>query len=254
MVLLVPVLVPAGQPSAPVEGVDHVPIAVRDLRAAARTYLALGFALKPGRPHANGIENQHVKFPDGTELELITAPRGVDGLTRKYRRHLEAGDGPAFLALFTRSVPRTRAAVTAAGFGVDDGALLSLADDGPADYVFFGPRQASPTDRPEHFAHPNSAEALVSVWLAGDELAAERRLLAALGARITEETVDVPERTAASVARFADGSVVLLPGRFRLVQGRPIVGVTLRVRDAARGRLVPPSEAHGLWIHLRPGG
>ncbi len=59
---------------AQVQGLDHIPIAVNDLARAAERYRALGFSLKPGRPHDNGITNQHVKFPDGSELELITAP------------------------------------------------------------------------------------------------------------------------------------------------------------------------------------
>jgi hypothetical protein len=85
-------------PDPAVIGLDHIPIAVGDLARAADDYRALGFALKPGRPHDNGIQNQHVKFTDGTELELITAPAAGDALTTTYRRHLENGDGPAFLA------------------------------------------------------------------------------------------------------------------------------------------------------------
>jgi len=81
-------------------GLDHIPIAVGDLESSAEEHRELGFTLKPGRPHANGIRNQHVKFQDGTELELITTPEVRDGLTATYRRHLQAGDGPAFLALW----------------------------------------------------------------------------------------------------------------------------------------------------------
>jgi hypothetical protein len=240
-----------GAEPAAVVGIDHVPVAVADLPAAASTYRRLGFALKPGRPHANGIENQHVKFPDGTEIELITAPKAADSLTRTYRRHLAAGDGPAFLALFTRSTARTRTALSAAGFSYSENVWLSLSPDKRVPYIFFGPRQASPTDRPEHFAHANTADSLVSVWLAGDDLAAERALLQALGARMRDSVIDVPEPTRATIAEFDDGRVVLLPGRFRRVAGRPIVGVTVRVRDAARARLVPPEAAHGLWLDLR---
>ena len=40
-------------------GIDHVPIAVNDLEQAAAAYRRLGFVLKPGRPHANGIRNLH---------------------------------------------------------------------------------------------------------------------------------------------------------------------------------------------------
>src|SRR5215471_21642631 len=90
----------AQSPSPMVVGVDHVPVAVGDLDRAGERYRALGFALKPGRPHDDGIRNLHAKFTDGTEIELITAPAATDDVTRTYREHLKAGDGPAFLALF----------------------------------------------------------------------------------------------------------------------------------------------------------
>ena len=244
--------------SAPaVVGLDHIPIAVRDLEAAAETYRGLGFALKPGRPHQNGIRNQHVKFPDGTELELITAPEARDALTTTYRRHLDSGDGPAFLALYAPDrarVPR------------DLHASLG--------YLFFGPRNASPTDRPEHFAHPNTAASLIVVWLAGDDLLHERTLFTSLGATVVPREVRVPARVRAEVARFVEGEVVFLPGTHQRVRGRRIVGATVRVRSLAAVRkvlesrripvsaaddgpseslFVAPASAHGIWLEFREG-
>ena len=80
-------------------GLDHVPVAVGNLEAASARYAAMGFALKPGRPHDNGLTNRHVKFANGTEVELITAPSAVDDVTAYYRRLIAEGDGGAFLAL-----------------------------------------------------------------------------------------------------------------------------------------------------------
>jgi hypothetical protein len=97
-----------------VVGLDHLPVAVANLDEAAARYLRLGFVLKPGRPHANGIRNQHAKFADGTEIELITAPDARDALTATYRRHLALGDGPAFLALFAPSLEEAAARLDAA--------------------------------------------------------------------------------------------------------------------------------------------
>src|SRR4029079_5016698 len=80
-------------------GVSHVNIAVADLDKASADYARLGFALKEGRPHPDGIRNRHVKFRDGTEIELITAPEATDALTTHYRQLIEDGDAPAFLSL-----------------------------------------------------------------------------------------------------------------------------------------------------------
>ena len=250
-------------PEPAVTGLDHIPIAVRDLARAADDYRALGFALKPGRPHDNGIQNQHVKFTDGTELELITAPEARDALTRTYRRHLEQGDGPAFLALFAPR--RSYAAERLKAAKIDlPGAGLG--------YLFLSGRNASPTDRPEHFAHANTAQSLIGVWLAPDDPSRERRALEALGATFAEADVRVPAPMRATIARLPEGDVVFLPRARQLVAGRPIVGATLRVGslDTARtilargqqplpdvvasrsGRSIflPPSRTHGLWLEL----
>jgi hypothetical protein len=235
-----------------VRGIDHVPVAVSDLERAGDRYRELGFTLKPGRPHDNGIRNLHAKFLDGTEIELITAPAATDSLTRTYRGHLEKGDGPAFLAFFAPA----------------DGDVVQRLKDARVSvppYVFFGQRQASPTDRPEHFAHANTAQRVTRVWLAGDDLSAERRLLAAAGARLRRETVDFPDRVDAEVAEFSEGSVVLLPARCQAVTGRPIAGITVNVRDldaAARfagagarrtsaSVFVDPRRALGYWLEFR---
>ena len=243
-----PMAIILGTPA--VTGIDHVPIAVADLDRAAAAYRRLGFTLKPGRPHDNGIRNLHAKFADGTELELITAKAPRDALTRTYSSHLAGGDGPAFLAFYAPSG--------------------APAADAPG-YVFFGTRNRSPTDRPEHFVHPNTAESLVSVWLAGADLSRERALLESFGAAFVEREVLVPELTTAMAARLPEGEVLLLPASRRLVTGRPIVGVTLRVRSVAaakraladggvrvrlvdaapRSVFVAPEAAHGLWIELR---
>ena len=262
--------------AGPIAGLDHIPLAVRDLSAATETYRRLGFSLKPGRVHENGINNAHVKFPDGSGVELITAPAGVDDLTRKYRKHLEAGDGPAFFALHIRQPGALAAALTRAGIQYQEVGLTRLVN--PAlSWMFFVDDNRAPTDRPEHFAHPNGAEAMVRVWLAPKDPGALRSLLEALGGGvIATATVSAPARVDATVVRLTNGEIVILPASSQTLPDRPIVGVTFRVRslqetaqylakagvrvdatpDAAGSPriLVAPSEAHGAWLEfLAPG-
>jgi hypothetical protein len=255
-------------------GLDHIPIAVDNLSSAAMRYRDLGFSLKPGRPHANGIQNEHAKFPDGTELELITASEATDALTTTYRRHLVHGDGPAFLAFFAPNLdPVARLLDTRKIIYRRAPPFIDVLDTSLA-YIFFGPRNHSPTDRPEHFAHANTAQSLIAVWLADNELGHERRLLRTLGATLSEEQVRLPEPVNATVAHLPEGVVVLLPGSRRLAPGRRIVGATVRVRSldiaarvlervplsspprrAASGNgtslFLSPDVAHGLWLELR---
>jgi hypothetical protein len=239
--------------------VDHVPVAVQDLDAAGASYRRLGFVLKPGTPHANGIRNLHAKFPDGTEIELVTAAKGIDALTRSYVKHLEAGDGPAYLSLYA---PDRGAAARA------------VPDDHPGRrYIFFGGLNHSPTDRPEHFRHPNTAESLVSVWLAAGDFASELDLLRRAGISTAARTVWTPEASRVPVAELGKTTIVMMPAARQIVSGRRIVGATVVVRDldaaiqalraggvhgpaivtaaGARRIFLSPALTHGWWLELR---
>jgi catechol 2,3-dioxygenase-like lactoylglutathione lyase family enzyme len=257
-----------------IHGLDHIPVAVRDLDAAADLYRRLGFVLKQGRPHDNGLRNLHAKFPDGTEIELITASRAQDDLSAEYLRRLKEGDGPAFLALYAPDLERVAARLEASGRSFRrGGGLLTFPESDPLRYLFFGSRNRSPTDRPEHFLHPNGAQALMGVWLAADDFSTERKLLTDLGATFRDEEVHVPQALMAPVARFPGGEIDLLPGARRIAPGRKIVGATVRVRDLAAARsllarnlgkeppviesdahrriLISPEVALGMWLEFR---
>jgi len=237
----------------PLVGVDHIPVAVRDLEAAAASYRALGFALKPGRPHDNSLNNWHAKYPDGTEIELITATQPKDALAAKYLQLIAAGEGPAFLALHCADFARLRARLTEHGIGFDPTSFFSLQDPRLA-YLFFVGDNRSPTDRPEHFAHANGTTAVVGVWLADAENPALIELLTALGAPPVRREVRVPEPTTALVSTVENGEIVLLPKSRRSIADRPILGAVLAVRAPAgsRSRFVPPEQARGLWLEFRP--
>jgi catechol 2,3-dioxygenase-like lactoylglutathione lyase family enzyme len=227
------------QIQVPVQGLDHIPIVVRDLDRAAADFTALGFVLKPGRPHGNGLRNVHAKFPDGTELELISPGTPTDDLSRRYVDWLKQGDGPISLGLFAPS-------------------LVSVWP--PLEGIFFDGRQKSPTDRPEHFAHPNGARTLAAVWLADSP--SERLLIALAEGRLIEQSPCAPFGVVARALRLPEGEVVLLPASAQRLAGRPVIAASVEVAslDAVR-RLVlrtavdcPRSlwiESHGLWLEFR---
>lgn len=254
-------------------GLDHIPVAVRDLPRASATYRALGFALKPGRDHANGIRNVHVKFPDGAGIELLTAANAVDALSARYVDQLRAGEGPVFLSFHARDTGRLHAALREGGHEFrQDGEITALRAPELA-YVFLVRDNRSPTDRPEHFAHANGASALSGVWVAtqnGDALA---RLLVQLGGRLERRQVLAPGPAEATVVVLGEGEVVILPKSHQVLPGRPVIGAVFRVTDLTKVRqtldraqikpwtgtvsadrvVVEPSVAHGLWLEFRPG-
>ena len=231
--------VPA-EPAARV-GISHVIIAVADLDEASADYARLGFALKDGRPHPDGIRNRHVKFRDGTEIELITAPEATDALTTHYRQLIAAGDGPAFLSLDVEPPAVAVERVKQAGLPAStNGGHVDFPFESPLGYVFFAGLNQSPSDRPEHFAHANGATSLVGVTLAGENLDPERTLFRAFGLResscvdgdsASEHPSTGSERTERCFA-LQDGAVV----RFRRDAargGRRIAALEMRVNETA---------------------
>ena len=257
----------------PVIGLDHIPLAVNNLERATDDFHRLGFTLKAGRLHDNGIRNQHVKFEDGAGIELITASQARDAQTAKYLRLLSQGDGPALLGLHTANMDALAKSLESIGQPyVRQGGFVTLAEPG-FDYLFFGGSNRSPTDRPEHFAHANTASAMIGVWIAGGDVPRLSRLFASLGALIIEKQVFVPERINATVARLENGEITFLPASRQVMSGRPIVGAVFKTRDlgkaqrlwastdnaapvvvqAARHRslFIPPQTAHGIWLEFR---
>ncbi len=224
-------------------GLDHIPLVVKDLARATADFERLGFVLKDGRPHDNGLRNQHVKFADGTEIELISPTEAVDALSLQYVDWLRDGDGAFSVGLYRPGSKNT-----------------------PPPGVFFDARQHSPTDRPEHFEHPNSAFALSGVWLAGSP--AERQLEKLPGAKVVEAAFCAPFGFGTRAVRFNDGEVVLLAKSMQIVPDRPIVAATVTVahvdtvqgfldrmrvpyrREAGCGRKSLWVEAHGLWLEF----
>ncbi len=248
-----------------IQGLDHIPIVVADLAQAEKDFRAMGFAIKPGRFHGDGIRNAHVKFPDGTELELITAAAAVDPLTGEYRRRLRSGDGPVYFGLYAPDLAALLRGVRSMGMPLErDGGALVFPLDSPLHSLFFGAREKAPTDRPEHFAHPNGAVRLSGVWVR--EQQGERLLLQRLRIpmRRSQPCGPIPGRIV--VAELPEASVNLVTG----AGANSVIGARVEVKNLAalekslqHGHFEPrkyecdphalwlsPVSAHGIWLQF----
>jgi catechol 2,3-dioxygenase-like lactoylglutathione lyase family enzyme len=254
-----------------VRGLDHITLAVTDLEGAKASFAALGFALKPGRPHDNGLRNAHAKFPDGTEIELITALAATDALASDYYNWLKDGDGPAFLGFYAPGFGALIERLSRLGLGLNRiGGIGTFSEPVALRRLFFGHRQNSPTDRPEHFAHANTAFSLSGIWLAG--ATAEQRLLTNLGAVPLNAPTCGPLGTGSAAFSLPEAEIVFLPESAQIVSGRAIVGVTVSVKSIQRvesvlttnqirhdrvagcdrpSLWVGPTAAHGMWLEFR---
>lgn len=255
-------------------GIDHIALAVKDLDEAADTYRRLGFVIKPGRFHADGILNKHVKFEGGAGIELITAPAATDALTTQYVQLLRDGEGPAFVGFHAANLKALtdRLGYLGQGYSVHKN-LVDFTSPTLHWFFMFGGSNRSTTDRAEYFAHPNTTNATIAVWIAGGDQPSMLGLFTALGARVGQKRVHVPDEMLASVATLADGEIIFLPSSRQIIPGRPIVGVVVRTRDLSalrhvlqpaverrsvrvetttyRSVFVRPQDAHGTWLEFR---
>lgn len=234
---------------------DHVVIAVPDLEtASARLRDTLGFSLKPGREHANGLRNVHVRFADGSALELITVGRGEpDDLSAWYTSFLGEGEGGAFVALRAgpaASVLRRLGDLAADAQTYEGPAFdwVSFPAEHPLHSVFFVHVRSRPPDTADHIHHANGAAALEQVWLESPRPSMLAALLERFGAFPCGEV-----RTLAGLAGVAfglsGGSLVAVPA---LSGGREprIVSVLLR-----GDRTTPSASSAGVridWVRADP--
>lgn len=251
--------------AALVIGIDHIPVVVTNLEQAEADYRQLGFSIKPGRPHADGIRNAHVKFPDGTEIELITAPAVVDALTTEYRAKMKTGDGPVYFGLYAPNRTTLAAKLHASGFPVqNDGGILTSPAGSPLHPLFFGGRNKSPTDKPEYFAHANSAVRLSALWVRGNQEL--RTLLRGLGKPSTEPQCAPFSSSVRDAVTLPEGNVYLVPSASANVVGARVevrslatleslleknkVPITKTAKCDADAIWIAPTTAHGIWLEF----
>lgn len=177
---------------------DHVIIAVDDLKAAVRDYRALGFTVELGGVHANrATRNALITFADDTYVELLaaTGEPPVPGLV-DFSVLLQGGEGLVGFALRTddldAEVTRLRADNVAVGDAIpgerrrDDGTLiqwkLALLDGGFAPFLIqdVTPRHLRILRDPALTHHPNSARGLTSIAITVRDITAAWSRYAAL--------------------------------------------------------------------------
>ena len=267
----------AGQDGKLSLALDHVAIAVSDLEAAETFFRdALGFSIKEGRLHENTLDNRHIKFGDGSALELITAAEPVDELAQWYLNFLEHGSGAAFLSLTGSAITDVGTALTAAGYDyrLTPGESVSTLATPPGDSLynlFFVETHDRAPDLPEHLDHANHAIRLEAVWWA----AGGRRTLPRLMEHFAIQscgTLELPfPPSTVELFKLTRGEIYVVDREPQHARS-PVLGVTIevtslpdaaaalsptvrsaaRVGQSTRGRslIIPPNAAHGIWLEF----
>jgi catechol 2,3-dioxygenase-like lactoylglutathione lyase family enzyme len=185
----------AGKPK---RGIDHLVLAVRDLEAARRTYMRLGFTLTPRAEHPFGTGNSLVQL-QGNFLELLTVvdpakiTPAVDGrfsfgaFNQSFLRRregfsmlvFESGDAEADRADFARAGLRgyrpfrfeRKAKLPDGGEAIVAFSLAFVTDPRIPEAAFFVCQQHAPEYfwKPEYQRHANGAVAVVETVMVADD-------------------------------------------------------------------------------------
>jgi hypothetical protein len=233
--------------------IDHVVIAVDDLRAAGEAYSRLGFTVKPGREHQNGIENLHLKFPSRSELELLAVKAPTDDLARAYVEFLREGEGGAFLALqYMGSLDELMSAARVAGvtprrFRSPAFDWVSFPDSPDLHHIFFIEYHVPLKDPDSILSHANHAAGIDEVWIEGTEKTQD--FLLSLSPKACG--------SARHPAGFSGQVIGGVLGHLVVVQERTvghrfrILGVTLRAGPYDGSDVLhSPDATHGIWLRL----
>jgi glyoxalase-like protein len=171
-------------PDAP--ALDHVVLVVRNLDSAAAAFRAQGFRIKSGRLHPNNLLNRHIKFRDGSSLELMSlaGPPG-DDMARDYAELLTRGDAGVYVALSVPDLGTPQRAAPASGLRFRRSAsslwqFLSFPGLSPAAGTFFVAGSTAVQDPDSLILHQPDVDGLREVWVEGG--AALNGLLERLGA------------------------------------------------------------------------
>jgi catechol 2,3-dioxygenase-like lactoylglutathione lyase family enzyme len=232
---------------------DHVVIAVSDLASAAAHFQdTLGFSLKPGRLHRNGLRNIHVRLADGSALELMSAGEGeADVLSEWYQRFLAQGEGGAFVAL-RAGPPDTvldRLGKLAADAIVFDGPAfdwVSFPEEHPLHAVFFIHVTSRVQDDPAHLRHRNGATGLAEVWVQTTNREVLADVLARFGAESCGELAGPGDLTGGGYG-LARGALVIVPCASPGSDPR-VLAVVLDGKSST-----PQVHTAGIWLRWRGG-
>jgi hypothetical protein len=228
---------------------DHTIVVVRDLTRASRHFREAGFRIKAGRLHANGLLNNHIKFSDGTEIELMTVQGSPgDAMAKDYADLLSAGEGGVYVALKVHSLERAIQRAEQTNLETKRSAsggwqFLSFPHASSAAAIFFTAGTVAVQDADSIFRHQPLVTALEQVWLEGDAVLETflRRMGAAECGIVRNPTGQTGKRW--SLKR---GSLVVVP---RQNASRPRVLGAVVTSPASRPRTIRPLR--NFWIEYR---
>lgn len=176
--------------------IDHVITVVHDIEEATAEYQNMGFSVKPGRLHANGLINAHIKFENQSSFELMSIQgKAKDAIAQNYETLLREGEGSVFVAL--TGLPTDSILVLLSNLDIDHTVIpgkawtyITFPPNAPLAHFFFIENHFRVKDSSQHLTHNNGAIAIQEVQVEGDQEVV--RLLEGIGLERKKDTKNNP--------------------------------------------------------------
>jgi hypothetical protein len=194
--------------------IDHVITVVADLDSAILAYKELGFTVKSGRLHENGLLNAHIKFKNNTSLELMSVKgEPTDELAREYAALLKHGEGGVFIAL--TGIKTTEMANRLSELDIkymilpgNNWDYITFPKNPGLAHIFFIDYHIDTKDIDQMVTHENSVLGIEAVWIEGDEKV--KQLLENLDLKPVRNRSD-NKLGAGQSYKSATGNIIVLP-------------------------------------------
>jgi hypothetical protein len=254
---------------------DHVTLAVKNINSAKNNYSnQLGFTIKEGRVHKNGLINSFIKFSDGSALELVTTNEPKDDLADWYKNFINNSEGVAFTALENDQLDLLYDKLTESGFVINkqsNNSSYSIVNFQPQDFMhhfFFINYTHKIYDSLETFKHKNGATKLFAVWISIDNIDKAKKQYSLFGFN-NFSYLSIPSQNLNGMKiELTKSKIYLLFSSFK----NKIMGVTLLTNDIlksqsyfqkslqinfeifkdSRGKsiFIPPDYTSNIWIEF----
>lgn len=164
--------------------IDHVISVYKDLDSAVINYKQLGFEIKPGVLHKNGLINAHIKFKNGTAFELMSVGEiAIGSMAKNYEKLIEEGDGGVYLALAGFSIDQLKEMLKGTGIKYSVSRNQSwdylTFKDSDLEHIFFINYHIKVNQSYFELHHKNKTNGIGEVWIEGNQNLKE--LLIAIG-------------------------------------------------------------------------
>ena len=216
---------------------DHMNIAVNDIDKTEKYFTdVLGFTIKKGREHNNGILNSFVKFGDNSYIELITVVNQPDSSTQVYRDILKNGDAGAFVALRSDSLSslseyyKLLEKVTNIKRYGNDFETLEFGDKEELKNIFFINYPGLVKDDKTLLTHKNGAMGLAAVWLAAKSTDEIEKTFTLYGFKVLTGVTIPSLNIEGRIVEMNEGKIYLLPSD----TSNGVFGITVLVNDVQK--------------------